>query len=161
MSFVNDFYDFISCLVVPTFSVLFYCGFFSRLFLISHRLKLNRMSKINMKEICNECCLFNVLESCDTYIANSKWKHFITSSKILRNFFSGFGNWSSGLVNINDLNDDATSYLISIGVISKSNQVLYSISESQLILNRLARHIDIKKPYLKICMYQHKMPFLN
>jgi hypothetical protein len=44
-------------------------------------------------------------------------------------------------------------YLVKIGVIPKSDQGSYEISECSLILNRLARYIDIEKPYHKICMY--------
>jgi hypothetical protein len=63
----------------------------------------------------------------------------------------GFENWSSGLVSLSDLKDDAVGYLVKIGVIARFNQGSYEISESALILNRLARHVDVEKPYLKIC----------
>ena len=63
----------------------------------------------------------------------------------------GIDKWSSGLVNLSDLKDDAVGYLVKIGVIARSNQVSYEISESDLILNRLARYIDVEKPFLKIC----------
>jgi hypothetical protein len=68
-------------------------------------------------------------------------------------FFAGFQNWSSNLANIGDLKDTAISYLVAIGVIPESNQGFYEISECKLILNRLVRHIDTEKPYLKICKY--------
>lgn len=65
----------------------------------------------------------------------------------------GFENWTSDLVNIDNLRDDAVGYLVDIGVISKSNEGSYDISECQLLLNRLSRHVDIHQPCLKICMY--------
>ncbi|CAF1305788.1 unnamed protein product, partial [Didymodactylos carnosus] len=63
----------------------------------------------------------------------------------------GFDNWSSSVVNLNDLKNNIVSYLVQIGVISRFNQGSYEISECNLILNRLQRYVDIEKPYLKIC----------
>ena len=48
-----------------------------------------------------------------------------------------------------------------LGVIPKSKQGSFEICESDLILNRLARYIDIEKPYLKICMYHFTFLRLN
>lgn len=56
-------------------------------------------------------------------------------------------------MSINELKDDCVNYLVDIGVVPKSNQGSYDISEYKLLLNRLSRHIDIEKPYIKICMY--------
>ena len=44
-------------------------------------------------------------------------------------------------------------YLARIGVIPKTNQGSFHVLESDLLLNRLARYIDIEQPYLKICTY--------
>jgi hypothetical protein len=72
---------------------------------------------------------------------------------VLTQYFSGFSHWSSNAINLNDLKDNIVPYLVQIGVISKFNQGSFEISECSLIANRLARYIDIEKPYLKICMY--------
>lgn len=65
----------------------------------------------------------------------------------------GFDSWPSSTVNLVDLKDNAVPYLVQLGVINKANQGSYDFLERQLILNRLARYIDVEQPYLKLCMY--------
>jgi hypothetical protein len=68
-------------------------------------------------------------------------------------YFLGFSNWSLYTLNVADLKDNMVPHLVQLGAICESNQGSYNINECQLILNRLARYVDIEKPYMKICMY--------
>lgn len=60
-------------------------------------------------------------------------------------------DWSTDCVYIDQLQANVTDYLISIKVITKQQRDLYSISEKELLLNRLSRIIDTEQPNLKIC----------
>ncbi|CAF4125650.1 unnamed protein product [Rotaria sordida] len=86
-----------------------------------------------MVQLLNECCLYDEFGSCNSYMLKR------------------FNDWSSDIVNLSDLRNNVVSYLVQIGVIPRSNQGSYEISECNLILNRLVRYIDIEQPYLKIC----------
>lgn len=100
-----------------------------------------------------KCSLYGVFDSCSSYISSSKRRDFQFSRFSTTYISLGFEHWPSDLVNINDLRDDAVAYLVGIGVISKSNEGSYDISECQLLLNRLSRYVDVQQPCLKICMY--------
>ncbi|CAF4154958.1 unnamed protein product, partial [Rotaria sordida] len=86
-----------------------------------------------MVQLLNECYLYDEFGSCNSYMLKR------------------FNDWSSDIVNLSDLRNNVVSYLVQIGVIPRSNQGSYEISECNLILNRLVRYIDIEQPYLKIC----------
>jgi hypothetical protein len=79
--------------------------------------------------------------------------NFLLTQFLLTILLLRFDNWSSSVVNLNDLKNNIVSYLVQIGVISRFNQGSYEISECNLILYRLQRYIDIEKPYLKSCTY--------
>jgi len=86
--------------------------------------------------------------------------NFLLTQFLLTILLLRFDNWSSSVVNLNDLKNNIVSYLVQIGVISRFNQGSYEISECNLILNRLQRYVDIEKPYLKICTYYYNLLLL-
>ena len=60
-------------------------------------------------------------------------------------------DWIKYCVYIDQLQDSVMDYLTSIKIVEKKQQHLYSVTEQDLLMNRLSRIIDIEKPNLKIC----------
>jgi hypothetical protein len=85
--------------------------------------------------------IYAVVSFTRIYICNLKPRLFIKVKKV----------WPKHCVYLDHLQSSVMNYLNAIKVVSQPQQDLYSITERELLINRLSRIIDIEQPNLKIC----------
>jgi hypothetical protein len=113
-----------------------------------------RNNDINSSVEYNECCLSSVADRCSEKICRGKFlctKFLCISIICIILFIKVKKGWPHHCVLINELQNSVVDYLVGIKVINKQHQYFYTITENQLLLNRLSRIIDIEEPNLKIC----------